>query len=157
MENSVMDYMSKDHDRLDALFRKYQESRKDPKTAKEYFRKFKRGLQRHIIWEEQILFPLFEDNAGMGDSGPTAVMRMEHLKIGEILEGIHDKVRNLDTSTGELEMELLSVLKPHNDKEEGILYPWIDESVDDKKRAAAFENMRNLPEESFHNCCCGGH
>lgn len=148
-----MDFMSKDHDRLDNLFRQFQESKEDPNKAKEYFREFKMGLQRHIVWEEQILFPLFEDATGMKDSGPTAVMRMEHVQIGEALERIHGKVRNLDLDTEKYENALLSYLKPHNDKEEGILYPWIDESIDDNGRAAAFSEMKSLPEEAYHKCC----
>ena len=148
-----MDYMGKDHDRLDNLFKQYQASKSNPEKAKIFFKEFKIGLQRHIVWEEQILFPLFEENTGMKESGPTAVMRMEHLQIGETLEKIHEKVRNLDTSTENLENYLLSILRPHNDKEEGILYPWIDESINDEKRKAAFEQMKNLPEESYHKCC----
>lgn len=148
-----MDFMSKDHDRLDGLFKQFQESRNNPKKAKEFFKEFKMGLQRHIVWEEQILFPLFEEKTGMKDTGPTAVMRMEHVQIGEALEKIHAKIRNLDTNTESPEQELLSVLKPHNDKEEGILYPWLDESIEENNKASAFKKMKELPEEAYHKCC----
>jgi iron-sulfur cluster repair protein YtfE (RIC family) len=46
----------------------------------------------NLIWEENILFPLFEAKAGMRGSGPTAVMRAEHRRIGDCLEAIYQKV-----------------------------------------------------------------
>ena len=49
--------------------------------GKECFEKFKFGLHRHIAWEEEILFPLFEEKTGMTDGGPTFVMREEHRQI----------------------------------------------------------------------------
>ena len=65
----------------------------------------------------------------MRDSGPTAVMRMEHRQIKEILERIHDQLKAGKKNTTFMESELLRVLGEHNDKEESILYPWIDKEV----------------------------
>src|SRR3989338_10185398 len=96
--NTVTDFMGKDHDRLDAIFQKFrQEKKKDP------FSKFKHGLQRHIVWEEEILFSIFEERTGMKDSGPTAVMRMEHRQIKDYLEKIHDCLLKGETNTNSLE------------------------------------------------------
>ncbi len=93
--NSITAYFAADHDRLDALFTEFQTlKRRDPSTAKEKFKGFLKGLTRHIVWEEDVLFPIFERQTGMGsDSGPTAVMRMEHRQIKGHLDAIHDKVR----------------------------------------------------------------
>jgi regulator of cell morphogenesis and NO signaling len=120
-------YFESDHDRLDALFNNYREKKRDDvKEAKPYFREFLKGLRRHIVWEEDVLFPFFEKASGI-TSGPTEVMRQEHRQIGEILDRIHDKVRKADPDTDREEEALLAVLKPHNDKEENILYPAIDQ------------------------------
>ena len=66
MTNGVMDFMAQDHDRLDAIFRQFQ-SRKTAglSDAEKLFSEFKTGLEKHIVWEEEILFPLFEDPTGM--------------------------------------------------------------------------------------------
>src|SRR5687767_10986434 len=91
---SVRTDFAADHDRLDGLFAEYRTlKRTDPARAKECFKEFKFGLQRHIIWEEQILFPRFEFITGMPEGSPTAVMRLEHRQIGDRLEAIHQKVR----------------------------------------------------------------
>ena len=66
MPTTITDYYAKDHDRLDGLFKSYQQfKRSDFPKAKEAFVGFKFGLQRHIIWEEDILFPLFEKKMGL--------------------------------------------------------------------------------------------
>lgn len=72
-EPTIANYFQEDHARLDALFKAFQElKRSDYAKAKESFKEFKFGLQRHIVWEEDLLFPLWEQHTGMSDDGPTA-------------------------------------------------------------------------------------
>lgn len=150
----ITTYFEADHDRLDGLFKKFQElKRKDFATAKPFFRDFKIGLQRHIVWEEDILFPLFERKTGIGLGGPTDVMRMEHRQIKKHLEDIHDKVREKNPGSDSDEQLLLEVLAQHNLKEEKILYPAIDQNLTDAERADVFEAMEKIPEERYHRCC----
>jgi iron-sulfur cluster repair protein YtfE (RIC family) len=154
MEESIKTYFEKDHDRLDELFRNFQKlKRVDYSKAKEFFKEFKFGLQRHIVWEEEILFPIFEQKTGMAYSGPTRVMRVEHEQIGKQLEAIHEKVQKRDPDSDEEEHRLLSLLSLHNQKEEYILYPAIDKSLSDAERAAVFAAMKNIPEERYKVCC----
>ncbi len=108
---------------------------------------------RHIAWEEQILFPLFEDLTGMKDMGPTAVMREEHRQIEAALEAIHAKVEHRDLDSAPQEAALMEVLKFHNDKEETILYPAIDHMVGEKDRLAAYERMKHIPSDASKTCC----
>ena len=131
---TILEFMSDDHNRLDAIFDELA-GEATPAGASELFADFKAGLSRHIGWEEDILFPIFEDASGMHDSGPTAVMRMEHRQIEKVLEEIDLKVSEGElTALGGLQKDLLAVLGPHNDKEEGILYPATDEMIDDAER-----------------------
>jgi iron-sulfur cluster repair protein YtfE (RIC family) len=144
--------MGEDHDRLDSLFKGFRSEKSiNIDKAKSQFLDFQTGLLRHIVWEEEILFPIFEQKTGMHDSGPTAVMRMEHRQIKEFLEKIHNKIaaREIKEIT-ELEDGLLEVLTAHNEKEENILYPWIDNSVSEEEREEAFKKMKNLPPEKFN-------
>lgn len=157
-EFKVEQYFGHDHDELDGFLVKFQESKHvNYDEAKEYFKKFKFGLQRHIAWEEQILFPLFEDVTGMKDGGPTAAMREEHRQIEALLESIHKKVQKKDPQSDKEEADLLSVLHSHNEKEEQILYPAIDRMVSDKERLAAYEKMKAMPQEVYKTCCCNIH
>lgn len=152
---TVMKFMGKDHDRLDSIFQQFRNIKyNDKKKAKILFHEFKIGLQKHIVWEEEILFPLFEQRTGMHDNGPTAIMRLEHRQIKEFLERIHDKIATgTIREINELENGLIEVLIAHNNKEDNILYPWIDNSVSEEEREDAFTRMKNLPAEKYNKCC----
>jgi len=65
----------------------------------------------------------------MKNMGPTAVMRLEHQEIKKFLDQIRKKLQYPNIHSGNVEESLMGVLKSHNDKEEKILYPWIDRSL----------------------------
>ena len=52
---TIFDFMAKDHDRLDGVFLSFRQRVKEKNLAdlKPFFREFKTGLQRHIVWEEE--------------------------------------------------------------------------------------------------------
>jgi iron-sulfur cluster repair protein YtfE (RIC family) len=153
-DRSVQDSFGHDHDRLDHLLETFRQlKRVDFARAKQSFKEFKFGLQRHIIWEETVLFPLFEQKAGMHDCGPTVVMRAEHREIGRRLEALHDKVRRQDVDSDDEEESLIEALSAHNQKEENVLYPAIDRLASKEEKEAAFRTMEGLPEEAYRYCC----
>jgi len=150
---SIASYYEKDHDRLDQLFEEYLRLKHTDFThAKENFLAFKAGLQKHIAWEEDILFPIFEKKTGILP-GPTSVMREEHRLIGEILESIHERVKNSDTSSNQTEQSLLLILGQHNLKEENVLYPALDRVLTEEEKSIVFKEMKNVPMERYEFCC----
>lgn len=157
IQESVSAYFQKDHERLDALLQAYQAlKRTDFLRAKERFVEFRRGLHRHIVWEEEVLFPLWERRTGMTEMGPTKVMRTEHRQIGDRLEAIHRRVAAGDPNTDAMEQELLALLRAHNRKEELVLYPDVDSMLSDEERAAAYVEIEKIPEERYHARCDRG-
>ena len=155
---TVSEYFAADHDRLDSFFEEFRRLKRiDFPKAKESFKQFMFGLKRHIIWEEQILFPAFERKTGFGSTGPTAVMRVEHRRIGEWLEALHDKVRRADPESDREEAALLDTLLQHNAKEEKVLYPLLDRSLTEHEREEMFDAMARLPAEAYATCCGGHH
>ena len=145
-QENITNYYQQDHDRLEALFKQFQEwKRKDAAQGKEYFMQFMLGLQRHIVWEEEILFPLFEKKSSIGKPGPTDVMRMEHRQIKGLLEAIHQKVQVGDPESGTEEAQLHSLLGQHNQKEENILYPGIDHLLNPEELESVFKQMAEVP------------
>jgi iron-sulfur cluster repair protein YtfE (RIC family) len=151
---SIRKFFQEDHERLDALFKTFQAlKRSDYAKAKDSFIQFKFGLQRHIVWEEEILFPLWERQTGMAEVGPTMVMRAEHRQIGEYLEAIHQKVQQQDPQSDQEEQRLLAVLTSHNKKEELVLYQAIDGILNEADLASIYQAMNNIPEERYKTCC----
>jgi regulator of cell morphogenesis and NO signaling len=151
---SIRTIFAEDHDRLDGLFARFRDwKHADYPVAKQAFRDFKFGLQRHIVWEEQILFPLFEQKTGRRDTGPTEVMRREHRLIGERLEALHDKVRQNDPESDAEEQALREALEVHHGKEELVLYPALDRLLTDEEKQTAAEAMARVPAEAYRTCC----
>jgi len=151
--SKILEFMGQDHDRLDKLFEEFRKQHADLPKSKLLFHDFKIGLQRHIVWEEEILFPIFENKTGMRDTGPTAVMRTEHREIKALLEKIHNNIMKGDGEIELLEAGLIEILTEHNNKEESILYPWIDSETGEQEREEIFIKMKNLPPEKYSNCC----
>ena len=148
---TISTYYETDHDRLDELFRQFQLSKTaDFSKARECFRQFKVGLQRHIIWEEEILFPIFERKAGLAGGGPTRVMRMEHRMIEACLENLHDQVKLQNPATEDLERNLVELLTAHNMKEEQVLYPAIDNTIGGDELTHVFRSMESLAEDRYN-------
>ena len=140
---TIFEFMSVDHDRLDEIFEGFKKLKEDDiNGAGKLFLDFKTRLSQHIAWEEGVLFPVFEEKTGMRDTGPTAVMRMEHRHIENFLEAIGEKVL-----AGELEgvdaaeAGLLEVLGSHNQKEENILYPAIDNLTSEQEKEQMIASM----------------
>jgi iron-sulfur cluster repair protein YtfE (RIC family) len=130
-------YLSWDHDRLDALLHSASNWAESGEWthARRAYAEFDRGLDRHIRLEEEILFPLFEDRTGA--AGPTTVMREEHELIRGVLDVLRDAVERGDARAFGAGLAALgSLLPPHNDKEEQILYPTTDRVLPERERAA---------------------
>ena len=156
-QKTITEFFEQDHDRLDELFKTFQQlKRSDFVKAKDAFKGFKVGLQRHIVWEEDLLFPIWEGKTGMSESGPTPVMRNEHRQIGQQLEAIHQKVADQNPDSDQEELALLDLLGSHNRKEERALYPAIDKVTSPEERETIFRSMKNIPEERY-KLCCGQH
>lgn len=126
----VSDALGWDHDRLAHLEVSAFVARAagDSETARRWYEAFASGLRRHIAVEEQLLFPLFEKRSGLpGNAGPTEVMRVEHREIerllGEILRTIGDPAKLPDQARAAFH----DILEEHHLKEEGMLYPALDE------------------------------
>jgi iron-sulfur cluster repair protein YtfE (RIC family) len=147
---TISKYYEEDHDRLDELFKRFQGFKKtDFNRAHECFEQFKFGLQRHIAWEEEILFPFFEQTVGDAFSRPVYVMKLEHRQITKLLELIKNKLREGDPNTGKEETELLEFLGNHNRKEEQILYPAIDDAASQEDLESIFSTMHKLPLDKY--------
>lgn len=141
---SINRHYTEDHQRLDDLFHEFQELKStDHWKAKKSFFEFKTGLERHIVWEEEILFPAFEEKLNQLRDGPTAVMRLEHQEIRRHLDTIAGKLAEENFETEEEEQGLESVLCQHNRKEEGILYPMMDQVFSEQERDEMFLKMNN--------------
>lgn len=153
-ERTISTIFDEDHDRLDELFKSFHMlKRTDFAQATRAFEDFKIGLQRHMVWEEDVLFPLWENKTGMTEGGPTFVMRQEHREIGESFDAIERKVQTQNPESDQEEQAFVDLLDRHNMTEEQVLYPAIDRATNADEREAVFQDMDNIPEARYRTGC----
>jgi len=121
-----------DHRRCDQLWGRIESlvEAGEEGAAREAWNAFEAAMQRHFSMEEEVLFPAVEAATGMGGGmGPTAVMRAEHDQMKGVLAQMGQ------AAAGDLQElldhgdTLLMLIQQHNTKEEGILYPMCDQTL----------------------------
>lgn len=135
--------LSSDHRELDLRFEEFKAvPASDTDQRRERFDRFATELRRHIEVEERVLFPLF----GEGEPSRRALVeRMldEHRRIEEVLGRIRRRLDEAESSTEELELELLNVLWAHNALEEGAVYPWFDTHLSSELSRSVQRELRD--------------
>jgi len=128
---SVIDFMSFDHKRCDDLYAAGESLAMEGNwdQAAEQLKAFVLGMRRHFFIEQEILFPAFTEATGM-TGGPVQVMIMEHDQMKSVLDKMEEAISadDFEAVTG-LGETLLILMQQHNVKEEGILYPMIDQHL----------------------------
>jgi regulator of cell morphogenesis and NO signaling len=124
-KQTISEFFSKDHDEIDAVLAEVDLT--DAAAAYATLREFDRKLERHIVWEEDVLFPAAGRAAPQLACGPIAAMRAEHVEIRAMKAHALELLKKGDASGGRTFVEdMLAVLAAHNMKEEHMLYPACD-------------------------------
>lgn len=135
----ISEFMKADHKKLD----EEMESVLKSNEKKELLRIFSLHLKKHMEFEEKILFPLFEKSTKNGNiSRPTSVLLKDHSKIRNLLEKLEILVRD-KKSTHEKEQELFDTLRKHEKTEFGIVYPWLDQAIEDETAGIIITGIKN--------------
>jgi hypothetical protein len=130
-------FFAGDHRRLDSLLRKAVAGQ-GPLDV-EAFASFRAGLLRHIGMEEKVLFAAAREARGDQPLAIAARLRVDHGAIASLL---------VPTPTREIVDRLLSVLGPHNRREEepGGAYDACDEALGPASAARLVEELERFPE-----------
>jgi len=132
-----------DHHELDAEFTRFRAGLERGEWLAGPLQRAAEGLRHHIFVEEEALFPILRE-AGL--IGPVYVMLQEHGEIWQALDQIEVCAGGDFGSARAAFGVMRSVLQPHNDKEEQILYPAsgqvLDEAGTETVRAAFQEGKR---------------
>lgn len=145
--NEVLKIMNEDHKKLEFLFNKllsaFEAKQSDPT---EIFTQFQQILQKHFIWEEKILFPLFEKRAGLSGVDTIFVLRNEHHQMNKMfitkIENMLSENRLQDLQS--LITGLEEMLTMHRQMETDIFYPWFDEILEDGEKETVVDKLREI-------------
>lgn len=123
--------MTEDHRRIDRIFVEIEKAitKSEWEDAWSITDSFDEMMEHHFSIEEECLFPAIEE-ATVSASGPVRVMTMEHDQIRYLIKvlrtAITEKSRDNGLSASET---LLMMIQQHNTKEESVLYPMADRTV----------------------------
>ena len=128
MNPSLSEFLTHDHQHCDATWAAVEAQDDDLPATWEQFR---HELLRHLDFEEQVLFPAFEQISGMR-GGPVDVMRMEHNRMRALVGQMEDELA-AGNPEGLLDQgdTLMMLIQQHNMKEEGVLYPMMSRALAD--------------------------
>ncbi|HKB53557.1 MAG TPA: hemerythrin domain-containing protein [Ramlibacter sp.] len=129
---SISSYMQQDHVVIDGIAERAVAAAqaRDWAALTRDGAEFLRRLRRHIEAEERVLFPAFEERTGMSTAGPSVQMRLEHEQMKPILAQLDAAVAAQDGAGYQRASKaLLDILVPHNQKEEQMMYPMLDEAA----------------------------
>jgi iron-sulfur cluster repair protein YtfE (RIC family) len=139
---TIAEFMTADHKACDDEFAVAETAAltDDWDDATAAFNAFRDDMARHFRMEEEVLFPALSSSGG--PSGPVHIMLMEHAQIKELLKQMGAAVERKDGQEySGLSETLLMVKQQHNNKEENILYPIMDQILA-KDREALFGRMQ---------------
>jgi len=136
MMASITETLSSDHKSCDNRFAEMEAAANDGDWARtaSLFEEFRSAMERHIDFEEQTLFPAYEQATG-DTGGPTQMMLIEHQDMRQFFDQLRFSVdaEDADEFLG-LAETLLILLQQHNIKEEQVLYPMADEALGETER-----------------------
>ena len=142
---TISHYLGTDHKRCDDFFAQAETAVAATlwTNAEQAMNAFSEVLEQHLAMEEQVLFPEFEAATG-SSAGPTAVMRMEHRQMREVLSMLNECLEKRDTDGFLGYSETFNTLiQQHNMKEESILYQMTDRVLHGRQ-PEIIEAMRNI-------------
>ena len=144
---TICEFYSEDHDRLDGLFEQYLKLKvKEPEEAIKVLEQFKFGLEQHMAWEEAILFSEYDVRIPSADEeSPTVDLTFEHQQLRDYLDIVLRKMREKDQGL-ELEKDearFAELLAAHNFAEEAGLYVRLDEKLSDQDRTDIRQRMKD--------------
>lgn len=143
MSGPLHHFFAADHRRLDALLR-HSTAVAGPIDL-DRFGEFRAGLLRHIGMEEKVLFSAAREARG-GEPLPIAArLRVDHGAIAALL---------VPTPTRTIVADIVSVLGPHNRREEepGGVYDACDEALGKAAAERLVAELRSVPEPPLKPC-----
>ena len=123
--------MTDDHRRIDQIFVEIERAitKSEWDDAWSIADSFDEMMERHFSIEEEFLFPAIEA-ATVSASGPVRVMTMEHDQIRYLINVLRTAITEQSRENGLSASEtLLMMIQQHNSKEESVLYPIADRTV----------------------------
>lgn len=132
LNDGALPFLTHVHRACDALWSELETALEDEdaEAIGRLWPRFDAAVRRHLAMEEEVIFPALEQAMGRHGFGPVQMMKIEHTQMRALLDRMARAA--LDTQWQEMMDEgdtLLMLVGQHNAKEEGILYPMLQQEL----------------------------
>ncbi len=147
MVKSPTDILRKEHEKVLEVLDKIEDgiNNKDLTLMSKNIGILEKEFDKHSLnKEEKILFPEIEKFIPR-DGGPTGVMIMEHKELVGLIKNFKSSLKAKDMrKLNEIGNTILSILRPHIDKENNILFMMADMHLDDIQKKRISEKFKKF-------------
>ena len=130
-KSGFMQSMAEEHARCESLLAAAEGAfaRAEWPAFRKHLAALRDVLLAHFVAEEEVVFPQFEQRAGMLE--PTSELRLQHQRMREILEALASVSPAHDPEGCGAELATLATLfRQHREIEEGTMYPAFGRTLD---------------------------
>lgn len=142
-----LDILRKEHEKVLKILDKLEKGieSKDIKSMAENISVLEKEFNKHSLnKEEKALFPELEKFIPRED-GPTGVMIMEHKELVELIKDFKKILEIKDFGKlNEIGKNISSILRPHIDKENNMLFMMADMHLDNKQKKTILEKFKKM-------------
>ena len=146
-DKNPTDILKKEHEKVLKILDKLEEGMesKDIILMAKNIAVLEKEFDKHSLnKEEKALFPEIEKFIPR-DGGPTGVMVMEHKELVELIKSFKENLKIKDfEKLNEIGNNILSILRPHIDKENNMLYMMADMHLDDKQKKTILDKFKKF-------------
>ena len=146
-DKSPTNILKKEHEKVLKILDKLEKGMesKNIKSMAENIAILEREFDKHSLnKEEKALFPEMEKFIPR-DGGPTGVMVMEHKELVELIKSFKENIKTKDfEKLSEIGNNILSILRPHIDKEDNMLYMMADMHLDEKQKKIILDKFKKI-------------
>ena len=92
-----------------------------------------------------MLFPEFENNAGVYGNEIVSILKHEHQQIQNLLNENIKKQIDTDSITKKVNTlsELIEILRIHKEMEQDIFYPWFEKNLNEHEIDQLIKQLKN--------------
>jgi hemerythrin-like domain-containing protein len=141
MLQTITGIMLKEHVKLDKMLEEFENSLEtDIEKSRQLFSRFKWNLDKHFFIEEKVIFHVY-NAATKEESEEIMNLLKEHKDMQWLINKMEGSIK---TDINSILPELKKILKIHVGVENMILYPKLDEELDEKSKGLILERVEEI-------------
>ncbi|MEK7624580.1 MAG: hemerythrin domain-containing protein [Patescibacteria group bacterium] len=147
MNDNPTDILKKEHEKVLEILNRLETGieNRDAELLTENISILEKEFDKHSLNKEEKALFLEIEKIIPREDGPTGVMVMEHKELTELIKSFKDVLGINDfEKLNEIGKNIFSILRPHIDKENSMLFMIADMHLDDEQKKTITEKFKEI-------------